>query len=101
MIGKNKFYVATIRPIFRIELWKNPRNLAELGWPDCKVAFEENGNHSCNLFDCVQGGPPKLSHLEYCKCDNFGGPPCRSVDGNPDIEKGHCALGKSFGCRLT
>ena len=24
----------------------------------------------------VQGGPPKLSHLQYCKYDNFGGPPC-------------------------
>ena len=24
----------------------------------------------------IQGGPPKLSHCMYCKCDNFGGPPC-------------------------
>ena len=27
----------------------------------------------------IQGGPPKLSHLQYIQCDNFSGPPCRFV----------------------
>ena len=28
------------------------------------------------IYIILQGGPPKLSHLQYFKCDNFGGPPC-------------------------
>ena len=27
--------------------------------------------------EVIQGGPPKLSHLQYIQCDNFSGRPCR------------------------
>ena len=32
--------------------------------------------HIYGISIAIQGGPPKLSHLQYIQCDNFSGPPC-------------------------